>query len=109
MPFHKVIGIDLGTTYSAVSIWDGKEVRIIESAFGLNTVPSVVGLDSDGGVIVGTPAQNNLISDPTNTVIEVKRKMGTYETEPAAPTPVCPSGSRSAAATTCRRRSPRSS
>jgi molecular chaperone DnaK len=85
MPFHKVIGIDLGTTYSAVSIWDGKEVRIIESAFGLNTVPSVVGLDSDGGVIVGTPAQNNLISDPTNTVIEVKRKMGTYETEPAAP------------------------
>ncbi|MBA2696359.1 MAG: Hsp70 family protein [Actinobacteria bacterium] len=85
MPFHKVIGIDLGTTYSAVSIWDGKEVRVIESAFGLNTVPSVVGLDPDGGVIVGTPAQNNLVSDPTNTVIEVKREMGTYQVEPAGP------------------------
>lgn len=85
MPFHKVIGIDLGTTYSAVSIWDGKDVRVIESAFGLNTVPSVVGLDSNGDVIVGTPAQNNLVSDPTNTVIEVKREMGTYEVEPAGP------------------------
>jgi len=85
MPFHKVIGIDLGTTYSAVSIWDGKDDRVIESAFGLNTVPSVVGLDSEGDVIVGTPAQNNLVSDPTNTVIEVKREMGTYEVEPAGP------------------------
>ncbi|MGC4812286.1 Hsp70 family protein [Micromonospora sp. DT228] len=85
MPFHKVIGIDLGTTYSAVSIWDGKDVRIIETAFGLSTVPSVVGLDADRAVIVGTPAQNNLVSDPTNTVIEVKREMGTYEVEPANP------------------------
>ena len=85
MPFHKVIGIDLGTTYSAVSIWDGKEVRMIDSTFGLNTVPSVVGLAADRSVIVGTPAQNNLVSDPTNTVIEVKREMGTYEVEPAGP------------------------
>jgi molecular chaperone DnaK len=85
MPFHKVVGIDLGTTYSAVSVWDGKDVRIIESAFGLNTVPSVVGLDADRGVIVGTPAQNNLVRDPANTIIEIKREMGTYATEPTGP------------------------
>jgi molecular chaperone DnaK len=82
MPFHKVIGIDLGTTYSAVSIWDGKEIQVIESALGARTVPSVVGLDPEGQVIVGAPAQNNLISDPDNTIIEVKREMGGYLRDP---------------------------
>ena len=85
MPFHKVIGIDLGTTYSAVSIWDGKDTHIIESALGTKTVPSVVGLDPEGQVIVGAPAQNNLVNDPENTVIEVKREMGAYAHEPAQP------------------------
>ncbi|ONI77970.1 hypothetical protein ALI144C_31725 [Actinosynnema sp. ALI-1.44] len=85
MPFHKVIGIDLGTTYSAVSIWDGKDTRIIESAFGTKTVPSVVGLDPENQVIVGAPAQNNLVSDPGNTIIEVKREMGVYSREPSGP------------------------
>ncbi|CRK59397.1 Chaperone protein DnaK [Alloactinosynnema sp. L-07] len=85
MPFHKVIGIDLGTTYSAVSIWDGKDTHIIESAFGTKTVPSVVGLDPEGQVIVGAPAQNNLASDPLNTIIEVKREMGSYAREPSGP------------------------
>ncbi len=78
MPFHKVIGIDLGTTYSAVSIWDGKDAHVIESALGMKTVPSVVGLDPEGNVIVGAPAQNNLVNDPGNTIIEVKREMGVY-------------------------------
>ncbi|GAA3275120.1 Hsp70 family protein [Dactylosporangium vinaceum] len=82
MPFHKVIGIDLGTTYSAVSIWDGRETTVIETPFGTRTVPSVVGLDSEGQVIVGAPAQNNLVLDPENTIIEVKREMGAYEREP---------------------------
>jgi molecular chaperone DnaK len=85
MPFHKVIGIDLGTTYSAVSIWDGKDTHIIESAFGTKTVPSVVGLDPEDQVIVGVPAQNNLVSDPENTIIEVKREMGVYSREPSGP------------------------
>jgi molecular chaperone DnaK len=85
MPFHKVIGIDLGTTYSAVSIWDGKDTHIIESALGAKTVPSVVGLDPEGQVIVGAPAQNNLASDPANTVIEVKREMGVYKDKPDGP------------------------
>ena len=88
MAFHKVIGIDLGTTYSAVSVWDGSkndgrgEVVVIPSPIGSNTVPSVVGLDPENKVIVGAPAQNNLMMDPGNTVIEVKREMGEYEHPP---------------------------
>ncbi|MCI0487095.1 MAG: Hsp70 family protein [Blastocatellia bacterium] len=84
MAFHKVIGIDLGTTYSAVSVWDHStgEVIVIPSATGSNTVPSVVGLDPEEKVIVGAPAQNNLVMDPANTIIEVKREMGVYEREP---------------------------
>ena len=81
MSLHKVVGIDLGTTYSAVSVWDPdtNSVVVIPTAFGLPTLPSVVGLDPEGKVIVGSPAQNNLVSDPGNTVIEIKRDMGTYE------------------------------
>ncbi|RJQ75389.1 hypothetical protein D5S17_21095 [Pseudonocardiaceae bacterium YIM PH 21723] len=82
MGYHKVIGIDLGTTYSAVSIFDGKNTVIIESALGTKTVPSVIGLNPEGQVIVGAPAQNNLASDPGNTVIEVKRDMGVYLAKP---------------------------
>jgi molecular chaperone DnaK len=82
MAFHKVIGIDLGTTYSAVSVWDGKDAHVIESAFGARTVPSVVGLDPERNVIVGAPAQERLGKDPENTIIEVKREMGTYERKP---------------------------
>jgi molecular chaperone DnaK len=88
MAFHKVIGIDLGTTYSAVSVWDGSknegrgEVVVIPSPIGTNTVPSVIGLDPENKVIVGAPAQNNLMMDPGNTVIEVKREMGEYERLP---------------------------
>jgi molecular chaperone DnaK len=82
MSFHKVIGIDLGTTYSAVSIWNGREVQVIETGFDRRTVPSVVGLDPQGQVIVGEPARNNLVMDPANTIIEVKREMGVYEREP---------------------------
>jgi molecular chaperone DnaK len=48
----------------------------------MSTVPSVIGLDPEGKVIVGSQAQNNLIMDPGNTVIEIKRLMGTYEREP---------------------------
>jgi molecular chaperone DnaK len=86
MAYHKVIGIDLGTTYSAVSLWDDErnETVVIPSPVtGLTTVPSVVGLDPEGKVIVGAQAQNNLIMDPQNTVIEVKRIMGTCEIDQA--------------------------
>jgi molecular chaperone DnaK len=86
MAFHKVIGIDLGTTYSAVSVWDSdkQEIVVIPSATGSNSVPSVVGLDPEGKVIVGAQAQNNLIMDAANTIIEVKREMGEYVPRPNA-------------------------
>lgn len=85
MTYHKVIGIDLGTTYSAVSLWDNENQKVIviqNPVSQLTTVPSVVGLDPNGQVIVGTQAQNNLTMDPGNTIIEIKRLMGTYEREP---------------------------
>jgi molecular chaperone DnaK len=84
MAFHKVIGIDLGTTYSAVSVWDNErnDVVVIPTSTGSFTLPSVVGLDPENKVIVGAQAQNNLIMDPANTIIEVKRLMGTYSREP---------------------------
>jgi molecular chaperone DnaK len=85
MRYHRVIGIDLGTAYSAVSVWDTvkqEAVVIKDTVTGLSKIPSVVGLDSHGKVIVGAPAQNNLIIDPGNTVIEVKRWLGTYQREP---------------------------
>lgn len=84
MAYHKVIGIDLGTTYSAVSVYDydSGTFVVIPSAVGENTLPSVVGRDQDGKVIVGRLAQNNLVVDPLNTIIEIKRMMGVYERPP---------------------------
>jgi molecular chaperone DnaK len=84
MRYHKVIGIDLGTTYSAVSVWDyeKKEIVVIQSAVGENTLPSVVGLDDDLKVVVGRPAQQRRLFDPKNTIIEIKREMGVYSREP---------------------------
>ena len=84
MRYHKVIGIDLGTTYSAVSVWDyeKKDIVVIQSAMGENTLPSVVGLDDDKKVIVGRPAQQRRLYDSKNTIIEVKRDMGVYSREP---------------------------
>lgn len=87
MSLHKVIGIDLGTSYSVVFTWDydKKDIVVIPSIIGgSNTVPSIVGLAHDGNIIVGISAQNNLIIDPVNTIIEVKREIGIFEREPNA-------------------------
>lgn len=84
MRYHKVIGIDLGTTYSAVSVWDydRKEVIVIPTAVGEPTLPSIVGLDEDKKVIVGKPAKRRRILDPANTIIEIKREMGVFSVPP---------------------------
>lgn len=78
---HPVIGIDLGTTYSAVAVYDTfttqAEVIMNSDDPGRETVPSVVAYNPQtGGVIVGTHAKRNLPNDPANTVIEIKREMG---------------------------------
>jgi molecular chaperone DnaK len=79
-----IIGIDLGTTNSAVSIVrDGKPVVLRDGA-GTAILPSVVGFSSDGQLLVGDAARNQALVAPERTVKSIKRKMGTDETIPIA-------------------------
>src|SRR3989344_5700466 len=72
------IGIDLGTTFSAIAILEGGKPAIISNAEGTRTTPSVVHL-KDGEVIVGQIARNQAIVDPAHTIRSIKRKMGSNE------------------------------
>ena len=72
----KIIGIDLGTTNSAMAVLEGGEPTIIVNAEGDRTTPSVVGFRSDGDRIVGKAAKNQAVTNPTNTVFSIKRFMG---------------------------------
>ncbi|MFH1053048.1 MAG: molecular chaperone DnaK [Candidatus Woesearchaeota archaeon] len=74
----KAIGIDLGTTFSAVAIMEAGKPKIIPSAEGDHTVPSVVSI-KDGERIVGKVARNQAITNPENVVRSIKRKMGSNE------------------------------
>jgi len=75
----KAIGIDLGTTFSAVAVMEGGKPAIISNAEGQRTTPSVVHL-KDGERVVGVVAKNQAITDPKNTIRSIKRKMGTNDT-----------------------------
>lgn len=71
----KIVSIDLGTTNSVVSIVENGRPRVIvESGDGL--LPSVVGVDEQGGLIVGYPTRNQLVLAPDRTVKSIKRRMG---------------------------------
>ncbi len=72
----KIIGIDLGTTNSCVSVMEGKEPKVIENEEGGRTTPSVVAFDEKGGVLVGQIAKRQAITNPENTVYSIKRFMG---------------------------------
>jgi len=72
----KIIGIDLGTTNSCVSVLEGGEPVVIQNAEGGRTTPSVVGFTSKGERVVGAPAKNQMITNPENTVFSIKRFMG---------------------------------
>ena len=72
----RIIGIDLGTTNSCVSVLDGGTPRVIENAEGDRTTPSVVGYTADGEVLVGQSAKRQAVTNPTNTVFAVKRLIG---------------------------------
>ena len=74
----KIIGIDLGTTNSCVSVWEGNEAKVIPNKNGGRTTPSVVA-KKDGVTIVGQQAKNQAISNAKNTVRSIKRKMGTKD------------------------------
>ncbi len=73
----KIIGIDLGTTNSVVSVMDGKEAKVLENPEGNRTTPSVVAFKGDE-IIVGEAAKRQALTNP-NTVISIKRLMGTNE------------------------------
>lgn len=72
----EVIGIDLGTTNSCVSVMEGKNPKVIENAEGARTTPSVVAFNQKGELLVGTPAKRQAVTNPTNTLFGTKRLIG---------------------------------
>ncbi|MEZ4359792.1 MAG: Hsp70 family protein [Kofleriaceae bacterium] len=74
------VGIDLGTTNSAAAVFDGERVTVVRNAQGGTVTPSVVRVDRQGRITVGTRARRFVESDPVNTATEFKRLMGTEQT-----------------------------
>jgi len=72
----KIIGIDLGTTNSCVSVLEGGKSKVIENAEGDRTTPSIVAFTEDGEVLVGQSAKRQSVTNPTNTLYAVKRLIG---------------------------------
>ena len=72
----KIIGIDLGTTNSCVSIMEGSQPKVLENAEGARTTPSVVAFSEDGEKLVGQPAKRQAVTNPENTIFAVKRLIG---------------------------------
>lgn len=77
----KIIGIDLGTTNSCVSVMEGGEVTVIPNLEGNRTTPSVVAFTESGERLVGAPARRQAITNPKNTIYSIKRFMGRRRTE----------------------------
>ena len=72
----KVIGIDLGTTNSCVSIMEGTQTKFLENAEGARTTPSVVAFSDGEEKLVGQPAKRQAVTNPENTIFAVKRLIG---------------------------------
>ncbi|SEA00422.1 molecular chaperone DnaK [Psychroflexus halocasei] len=72
----KIIGIDLGTTNSCVSVMEGNEPTVIPNAEGKRTTPSVIAFVEDGEIKVGDPAKRQAVTNPTKTISSIKRFMG---------------------------------
>ncbi len=72
----KIIGIDLGTTNSAVAVMEGDKVRVIENSEGARTTPSIVAYLDNGEILVGATAKRQAITNPKNTLFAVKRLIG---------------------------------
>ncbi len=79
----KILGIDLGTTNSAMAIVEGGEPHIIENAEGNRTTPSVVAISKTGERLVGLVAKRQAVTNPTNTIYGIKRFMGHKLSDPA--------------------------
>jgi molecular chaperone DnaK len=72
----KIIGIDLGTTNSCVSVLEGGKPRVIENAEGGRTTPSIVAYTDDNEILVGQSAKRQAVTNPKNTLFAVKRLIG---------------------------------
>ena len=72
----KIIGIDLGTTNSCVSVLDGGKARVIENAEGDRTTPSIVAYTEEGEILVGQSAKRQAVTNPHNTLFAIKRLIG---------------------------------
>ena len=72
----KVIGIDLGTTNSCVSVMEGSHPKVIENAEGMRTTPSMVAFTADGERLIGLPAKRQAVTNPENTFFAIKRLVG---------------------------------
>ena len=72
----KIIGIDLGTTNSCVSVLEGGKPRVIENSEGGRTTPSIVAYTDDNEILVGQSAKRQAVTNPTNTLFAVKRLIG---------------------------------
>ena len=80
----KIIGIDLGTTNSVVSVMEGGEPKVIPNLEGARTTPSVVAFQADGARLVGAPARRQAVTNPQRTVFSIKRFMGRRHSEVAS-------------------------
>ncbi|HEY4496785.1 MAG TPA: Hsp70 family protein, partial [Candidatus Paceibacterota bacterium] len=78
----KILGIDLGTTYSAVAIVEGGEPKIIENSEGARTTPSVVALSKNNERTAGLLAKRQAVTNPKNTIFSVKRLIGRKFSDP---------------------------
>ncbi|MCO4837210.1 MAG: molecular chaperone DnaK [Oceanospirillaceae bacterium] len=72
----KIIGIDLGTTNSCVSVLDGGSAKVIENAEGDRTTPSIIAFADDGEILVGQSAKRQAVTNPINTLFAIKRLIG---------------------------------
>ena len=72
----RIIGIDLGTTNSCVSVMEGNTPRVIENSEGARTTPSIVAYQEGGDVLVGASAKRQAVTNPRNTLYAVKRLIG---------------------------------
>src|SRR5688572_11279814 len=72
----KIIGIDLGTTYSAVAVVEGGQSRILENSEGNRTTPSIVAVSKSGERLAGLLAKRQAVTNPKNTIFSVKRLIG---------------------------------
>jgi len=79
----RVIGIDLGTTNSCVSIMDGTQPKVLENSEGARTTPSMVSFDEENSRLIGQPAKRQAVTNPENTLFAIKRLIGRPFNDPA--------------------------